>query len=85
MLNGLIEKFGNKFWYQDDQLHRLDGPAVEYTNGTKYWYQSGKIHRLDGPACECYNDTKYWYYQGKLVDCKSQEEFERLIKLKIFW
>jgi len=44
--NGTIE------WYQNDKLHRLDGPAREYANGSKSWYQNGELHREDGPACE---------------------------------
>ncbi len=31
------------------ELHREDGPAIEYTSGTKMWYQNGKLHREDGP------------------------------------
>ena len=69
--------------------HRLDGPAEVinehccYGNGS-FWYKEGKQHRLDGPAI-IKDDEKYWYYEGKEIDCKSQEEFDRLIKLKLFW
>jgi len=38
-----IEYSGNKFWYQNNKLHRTDGPAIEYANGAKYWYQNGKL------------------------------------------
>ena len=34
----------------DLQIHRLDGPAVEYNNGTIQWAQNGVLHREDGPA-----------------------------------
>ena len=27
---------GTKSWYQNNKLHREDGPAVEYPNGNKY-------------------------------------------------
>ena len=30
--------YGNKRWYLNDQLHREDGPAIEYANGAEYWY-----------------------------------------------
>ena len=33
---------GNKAWYLNDELHREDGPAIEYANGVKYWYLNGK-------------------------------------------
>ena len=39
-------------WYQDDKLHRDDGPAVEVFNTERWWYQHGKRHRVDGPAYE---------------------------------
>ena len=29
---------GNKCWYFDGDLHRTDGPAVEYSSGLKIWY-----------------------------------------------
>ena len=76
---------GDKRWYLDDKLHRTDGPAVEYADGYKVWYLDGKRHRTDGPAIEYPNGDKYWYLNGKQIDCKSQEEFERLLKLKAFW
>jgi len=47
-------------------LHRLDGPAIEYSDGDKEWYIEGKLHRLDGPADERSNGSKYWYVEGKL-------------------
>jgi len=31
------------------------------------------------------NGTKRWYLDDKQIDCKSQEEFERLMRLKAFW
>ena len=34
---------GTKRWCNEaNQLHRTDGPAVEYANGTKFWYIEGK-------------------------------------------
>jgi hypothetical protein len=76
---------GTKVWYQNNNIHRIDGPAIEYSDGTKCWYQNGLQHRIDGPACEWINGKKSWYYEGKYINCTSQEEFERLIKLKLFW
>ena len=48
-------------WIQNGNLHREDGPAVEYANGNKYWYQNGKLHREDGPAIERANGDKRWF------------------------
>jgi len=76
---------GDKHWYLDDKRHRTDGPAIELANGDKRWYLDGKRHRTDGPAMEYANGDKVWYLDDKQIDCSSQEEFERLLKLKVFW
>lgn len=47
------------------QLHKDDGPAVEYITGTKYWYINGKLHRIDGPAVEHADGGKEWYQNGQ--------------------
>ena len=36
-----IDSNGTKRWYLNNQLHRTDGPAIEYYNGYKYWYING--------------------------------------------
>jgi len=110
MLHGLvIDKEGTKRWYDQDKLHREDGPAIEYVNGDKLWFRQDKLHREDGPAVECssapHKGNKYWwlngerhredgpaieygtgdknwYYNGKQIKCSSQEEFEKIIKIK---
>jgi len=74
-----IDQDGTKRWYNEQgQLHRDDGPAVEWVNGTKSkeWFQHGKRHREDGPAIEDANGEKYWYQHdkrhredGPAVDC----------------
>jgi hypothetical protein len=47
-------------WYLNGQVHREDGPAVEYDSGDKYWYLNGKCHRVDGPAVELTDgETRY--------------------------
>jgi|ERR1035437_4917533 hypothetical protein len=76
---------GTKYWYQNDVLHRLGGPAIEYSDGTLFWYKEGKYHREDGPALIYNYNTEYWYINNKKIDCQSQEEFEKLMKLKAFW
>jgi|JI10StandDraft_1071094.scaffolds.fasta_scaffold2634791_2 hypothetical protein len=30
-----------RHWYKNNNLHREDGPAIEYADGTKYWYLEG--------------------------------------------
>ena len=76
---------GAKYWYINGQYHREDGPAIEGFNGYKCWCINGKYHREDGPAVECSNGSKYWYLNDEKIDCKTQEEFIRLMKMKVFW
>ena len=33
---------GTQCWYQNDKLHREDGPAIEYAGGYKAWYINDK-------------------------------------------
>ena len=60
-----VDYCGTKRWYLNDQLHREDGPAIEYGNGTKIWHKHGRRHREDGPAIERADGTKEWYLNGK--------------------
>ncbi len=83
----VTDKYGSKRWRNDKgQLHREDGPAIEYAGvDRKCWFINGKCHREDGPAIEYGDGQKAYYYHGKIVDCDTDEEFFRLIKLKVFW
>jgi hypothetical protein len=76
---------GSKYWYLNGNLHREDGPAIERFNGDKSWYVNDKRHREDGPAIEWSNGDKFWYINDIQIPCKTQEEFERLMRLKSFW
>jgi len=38
------------YWFQNGDLHRDDGAAVEFVNGGRHYYVHGKLHRVDGPA-----------------------------------
>jgi hypothetical protein len=65
MRNGMItNKDGDQFWYQNNQRHRIDGPAVEYAGGERRWFQKDLLHRIDGPAIELKNGAKFWYING---------------------
>jgi len=77
----------NKFYYSDGStssnldgsklLHRVDGPAIEETNGSKHWFLNGKRHRVDGSAIEWHDGTKEWYLNGKYL---TEEDFNNTIK-----
>jgi len=68
MANPYIDKDGNKWWKNSQrQLHREDGPAIEWADGTKHWYINNKPHREDGPAYEAASGNKYWFINGKRI------------------
>ena len=48
------------------QIHRVHGPAVEYTNGGREWWRNGQRHRIGGPAIEYSDGSKYWFQNGQL-------------------
>src|ERR1019366_5237499 len=85
MKNGLkIDANGDKFYYENGQLHRLGGlPALEYANGIKFYYENGKLHRLGGlPAIENADGNKYYYENdqrhhlgGPAVDANGYKEW----------
>jgi hypothetical protein len=98
-MNPIIKDNGSKYWYNDNnQLHRLDGPAVESYYGSKEWWVNGKLHRLDGPAIEFFGapklpdfviaryqivpDYKRWYINDVEIHCQNNEEFLRIVKMK---
>jgi hypothetical protein len=62
------KEFDDRIEYHlpNGDLHREDGPAVEYSDGGKQWCINGKLHREDGPAVEWENGARWWYFHGKL-------------------
>ena len=62
-----VNDIGTTCYYNNvEQLHRDDGPAVEWANGTRHWYQNGVKHRENGPAIESVNGHKLWLQNGLL-------------------
>jgi len=59
-------------YVQDRELHREDGPAVEYLDPfpEKYWWYHG--------------ENAHWIIDGKRIHCSSQQDFERWKKLRLF-
>jgi hypothetical protein len=83
IMNPIIDEFEDKRWYNNNgELHRLEGPAIEYKSGTKYWFNNGELHRLEGPAVEFAAGTKFWYINGKQIYCNNNTEFLRIVKMK---
>lgn len=60
-----VSVYRSKMWYLNGELHRENGPAVEWVNGYKAWYYNGKVHRENGHAVEYANGSKEWYLNGK--------------------
>jgi len=70
---------GDKAWYLNGNLHREDGPAVEWVNGYKVWYLHGNLHREDGPAIEWEDGRKeFWINEENF----SEEEFIKYQQLQ---
>ena len=58
-------EFGDKFYhYPNGKLHRLTGPAIEYSNGDKSYYVDDMLHRLDGPALIRQDQTPRYFIYG---------------------
>lgn len=55
-------------WLEFDynQLHRSEGPAVEYADGDREWRIDGMEHREDGPAFTSINGYKEWCLNGQV-------------------
>lgn len=88
----VITSNGSKYWYDDDFNSNIPNAhyfRARYTSGSEvYWSVVDGVsqrHRLDGPAYIGWNGEKLWFYKGKFVDCSSQQEFEKIIKLIAFW
>lgn len=72
---------GFAYWSINDKTHKLDGPAIIYSNGTKIYYQYGKIHNLYGPAMIHSEGIVKYYVNGK----KHRENGPAIIGLKGYY
>ena len=62
----VVDAVGTRRYYDDaGQLHRKNGPAVEYRDGYVAWYQCGMIHRTNGPAIEWHDGSRQWFLYGR--------------------
>jgi hypothetical protein len=61
--------YGAWIWrdaHDNNQLHRVDGPAVIRPDGRQYWLLHGQYHRVGGPAVIYSDGGQYWYQHGVL-------------------
>jgi hypothetical protein len=79
MTNPVIDAHGNQRWFVNVELHRVDGPAVIYTDGDQSWWVNGKLHRTDGPAYTGADGTQQWFVNNRRhYSSKSYQEAAKL-------
>ena len=71
MKNGLIIANGHKEWYFNGQLHRVDGPAIEWADGSKEWYLNGK--ELTKSQHQAAVKKQADSYEGKVVEIEGKK------------
>ena len=76
------------------RVNTLTSTCYYYRNDPKRVQSNDLLHRLDGPAVIIQELSlpkhpipaqQYWYYMGERMDCSSQQEFMKLLNLKVFW
>lgn len=72
-----IMRSGEKEWYQNDKLHRDDGPSIEYVNG-ETWHQNGLMHCLDGPA-ETFIHGQHIHHPGNNAHYNDMVAFSKCV------
>jgi hypothetical protein len=68
---------GTQCWYQNNKLHRLDGPAIVRMDGTCDYYQHNRPHRWDGPAITESDRTQHWFIYGENITEELSRYFNR--------
>lgn len=58
----IIEYTGVKFHYENDMLHRTDGPAVEYIDGDGQWYYNDQLINYKKMPVSMFVSYVMWKY-----------------------
>ncbi len=62
MVRKTIDTAGTiRYINEQNQYHRIDGPAIEYIDGTKFYIINDLYHKVDGPAMEYPDGSKNYY------------------------
>jgi hypothetical protein len=70
-----VDEYGTVQYYNTlGKLHRVYGPAIEYSDGRCAWWQNGQPHRLGGPAIEWADGYRAWYINDwRLTEAEWQQ------------
>lgn len=69
-----IDEWGTKRWKNElGQIHREDGPAIEWWDGDKWWGVNGRLHRIEGPACKRVREDDKWWVNDEEITCLVRE------------
>ena len=75
-----VDQHGTRRYFNsNNQLHRENGPAIEYADGAQCWCRNNMLHREDGPAVMLASGRMCWYLYGEELT-KSRYR-KRLIEL----
>jgi len=74
---------GNKFWYVNNELHRVDGPAIIYPDGHQEWWINGKRHREDGPAVTNMIGYQEWWVNNNRISDEDIIEWQKQYNIPI--
>jgi hypothetical protein len=72
----IVTDKATKWYNESNQLHREDGPAIEWAKGSKAYYINGNFHREDGPAIEWADGYKSYYINREEL---KEKEFKIVI------
>lgn len=61
-----------EYYNFEGQLHREDGPAIEFEDGTKKWLINDRLHREDGPAAIYADGSEFYFLKGVFQHGKSR-------------
>ena len=73
-INDYVTSF-KKVWHDRNGFpHRINGPAVVYSDGEMRWFRHGLRHRDDGPAqVWAEHGIEMWYKDDKLYEPSAHE------------
>ena len=54
-----------QYWVKGE-IHRLDGPAIQWADGSLEYWVKGKLHRTEGPAIQRADGSFSYYVEGEI-------------------